>query len=118
MARQKEPFTLGADPVKNMCGPLRNILLTMASQFSFIADQTWQFNKDAVQRIAGRYSSEHADTFRFLPAFTAKEEDGDVYETVLVYLKNQDPHFQIRTMVDPFCYEPPWYETVHMVVGL
>ena len=68
-------------------------------------------------KLVSRFASEHADTFRFIPAFSGKTRTPQMYDTIMAYLKLVDPHFRLRSMIDPFENEPPWYDTVHMIAG-
>lgn len=116
--RQIVPFVLNLDNPDKPSFEMGNLLQTMANQFSFMREQCWVFDKLAVDRILSRYSSEHADIFRFIPAFTGKQSDPDFFNQLLLYLGLQDPHYKLRSMSDPFENEPPWYETVCMIIGL
>ena len=72
----------------------------------------------SIDKILSRYSTEHADTFRFLPPFIRTKKNWEIYEQVLAYLRVRDPHFRLRSLEDPLEFEPPWYETVCFIVGL
>ena len=64
-----------------------------------------------------RYTSDLADYFKFIPSFKGRIKDPHFYERTEMFLKLHDPHFRLRAMIDPFDHEPPWYDTVNMVVG-
>lgn len=80
--RKIVPFALDLDSPSKPSYEMGNLLLTMTNQFSFMREQCWVFDKLAVDRIISRYSSEHADIFRFIPAFTGKDSDPVFFDQV------------------------------------
>jgi hypothetical protein len=71
-----------------------------------------------ISKIISRYSSVHADVFKFILAFNGKISDPDLYEAMMMYLKARDPHYRLRSLTDDFDNESAWYETVNVIVGL
>jgi len=63
--------------------------------------------------LVSKFASEHADTFRFIAAFTGKLKSPQIYDTMMAFFKLVDPHFRLRRMIDSFEKEPPYYDTVH-----
>ena len=47
----------------------------MANQFSFVKEQCWELDSMSIDKILSRYSTEHADTFRFLPPFIRNKKN-------------------------------------------
>ena len=116
--RWPEPLTLSANAEVNKVGPLRDLLQTVTNQLSFDPSQCWEFDHSVVDKILNRYTTEHAHSFRFLPAFLGHTTDRGLFEQVVRYLRRVDPHFRLRNMDDLMEHEPPWYQTVSFIVGL
>jgi len=73
--RTPVPLKLGPDRQKNMIVPMTFLLETTVNQFSFDQSQTWEFDVNSIGKIVSRYTSAHADSFKYINSFSGKTAD-------------------------------------------
>lgn len=81
------PFDLTDGDDDGNLFPLGHLLQTICNQFSFLEEQCWPFDDQAVDKVAKRYSSAFADSFSFLPAFRGKSLKPDLFNAAIQYLR-------------------------------
>ena len=74
------PLIIDKNKNSNIAGSLRTLFMTMIHKFFFLKEQCWEFDFEEVSKILSRYSSKHAEIFKFIPAFAGKENNADLYQ--------------------------------------
>ena len=98
--------------------PVRHLIDCILHNHSFVEDQCWSFDANVLQGLCGRYNSETAEIYRFLPAFQGRKNYSDLFFKCMDYLRVADAFYKTWSADDPFEHTLPWYETVNMIVGV